>query len=141
MLWAGCDLVSGSAADLTGHLPDPTPPTAGGLTRDFMALLPTSTFIILGSLTLSHRDSGVQLFTQDRTPVAKKLGERLTPSCAGSFILVRLCLDEVLPPHRTLPCLQSSSQESYLCLRQGSSFPGRWHWSSIHGSVLSLFIP
>ena len=139
-MWAGCDLVSGSAADLTGYLFDPSPPTAGGLTRDFMALLPTSTFIVLGSLTL-NRDSGVQLFTQNRTPVATKLGERLTPSCASSFILVRLCLDEAPPPHWTLACLQYSSQESYLCLRQGSSFPGRWHWSSIHGSVLSLFIP
>ena len=92
MLWSGCDLVSGSAADLTGHLPDPSPPTPAGITRDFMALLPTSTFSVLGSLTLSHRDSEIQLFTQDRTPDATKLGERLTPSCAGSFFLVRLCL-------------------------------------------------
>ena len=122
MLRAGCDLVSGSAADLTGHLHDPSPPTPAGITRDRMALLPTSTFSTLGSLTLSHRDSGIQLFTQDGTPDATKLGEKLTPSCAGSFLLVRICLGQGLPPHRTLACLQSSSQVSYLCLRQGSSF-------------------
>ena len=79
LLWAGCDLVSGSAADLTGHLPDPSPPTPAGITRDFMAFLPTSTFSILGSLTPSHRNSAVQLFTQNRTPDTAKLGERLTP--------------------------------------------------------------
>ena len=92
MLWAGCDLVSGSAADLTGHLSDPSPPTPAGITIDHMALLPTSTFRNLGSLTLNYRDSGFQLFTWDRTPDATKLAERVTPSSAGSFILVRLCL-------------------------------------------------
>ena len=135
VLWAGCDLVSGSAADLTGHLPDPSPPTPAGITIDHMALLPTPTFSTLGSLTLSHRDSGIQLFTQDGNPDATKLGEKLTPTCAGSFLLVRICLEEGFPSHRTLACLQSSSQESYLCLGQGSSFPGRWH---CHSWVCSL---
>ena len=122
VLRAGCDLVSGSAADLTGHLPDPSPRTPAGNTRDHMALLPTSTFSTLGSLPLSHRDSRIQLFTQDGTPDATKLGKRLTPSCAGSFLLVRICLGQGLPPHRTLAFLQSSSQVSYLYLGQGSSF-------------------
>ena len=120
MLWAGCDLVSGSAADLTGHLPDPSPPTPAGITRDFMALLPTSTFSILGSVTLNHRVSGVQLFIRDMTPDSTKLGDRVTPSCAGSFILVGLCLEQGLPSHGTMACLQSSFQDSYHCLGQGS---------------------
>ena len=128
MLWAGCDLVLGSAADLAGHLPDPSPPTPAGITREFMGLLPTSTFSILGSLTLSHRDSAVQFFTRDRTLDTTNLGERLTPSHDDSFILVRLCLTQGLPSHGTMACLQSSSQESYLCLGHGSSFPSRWHW-------------
>ena len=128
MLRAGCDLVSGSAADLTGHLHDPSPPTPAGITIDHMALLPTPTFSTLGSLTLSHRDSGIQLFTQDGTPDATELDEKLTPSCAASFLLVRICLGQGLHPHSTLACLQSSSQVSYLCLGQGSSFPGRGHW-------------
>ena len=151
MLRAGCDLVSGSAADLTGHFPDPAPRTPAGNTRDHMALLPTSTFSTLWSLTLSHRHSRIQLFTQDGTPDATKLGKRLTPSSTGSFLLVRMCLGQCLPPHRTLACLQSSSQVSYLdTFFPGIRFPKRagiflpWQGalaSSIHGSVLSLFIP
>ena len=116
MLQAGCDLVSGIAAGLTGHLPDPSPPTPAGITRDRMALLITSTFSSLGSLTVSHRDSGFQVFTWDRTPDATKLGERLTASCAGSFILVGLCLGEDLPSYTTrlVSCLLLRSPTSAL---------------------------
>ena len=40
VLWAGCDLVSGSPTDLVWQLPGPSPPTPVGTTRDFMPLLP-----------------------------------------------------------------------------------------------------
>ena len=57
MLWAGCDLVSGSAADLTGHLPDPFPLTLVG--QDFMSLLLAPTSLHLGvSYTESQGLSG-----------------------------------------------------------------------------------
>ena len=128
--------------------PWPSPSTPAGITRDFMPLLPAPTFSTLGCLTLSHSDSGVQPSTWDRTPAATVLGEMLTPSCDGSFILGGLCLQLGLPSHRTGLVSPSPCQESYLCLGQGSSLPGRGHWphqfmgllspSSFHGLPVHL---
>ena len=107
---------------------------------DFMPLLPAPTFSTLGSLTLSHSVSGVQPSIWDRTPAATVLGEMLTLSCDGSFILGGLCLGQGLSSHRTGACeeIPSPSQESYLCLGQEAFLPC---WavlaSSIHESALS----
>ena len=102
VLRAGCDPVSGSAADLAGHLLDPFPPA--GITRTSCPFSWHPLPCTLGSLTLSHRGSGVSP-NLGRPPAAIALGEMLTPSCDGSFILGGLCLGLGLPSHRTEACV------------------------------------
>ena len=129
--------MSGSAADLAGHLLDPSPPTPVGITRDFMPLLPAPTFSTLGSLTLSHRNSGVSPDPGQNS------------SCHSPWRDAHSLLKWLLHSGWALPGTGfhvgqglgslSPSQESHLCLGQGAFLP--W-WavsaSSIHGSVLSL---
>ena len=119
VLRAGCDQVLGSAADLAGYLPEPSPP----ITRD---LCPTSLpplHSTLGSLTLSHRDSGVS--PPPRTELQLPLFlERCSPPpamvpsfCAGSAwdkVSLHVAQGFVSP---------SPSQESCLCLVQGLFLP------------------
>ena len=138
VLWAGCDPVSGSAADLAGHLLDPFPPA--GITRTSCPFSWHPLPCTLGSLTLSHRGSGVSP-NLGRPPAAIALGEMLTPSCDGSFILGGLCLGLGLPSHRTEACV-SVTLPGVLPLPWAGVFLPRWAALalSIHVSILSCFI-
>ena len=138
VLWAGCDQVLRSAADLAGYPPEPSPPITRDLCLSSLPPLPST----LGSLTLRHRDSGVSPPPRTELQLPQVL-ERcsalpaMVPSfCPGSAwdkVSLHVGQGFVSP---------SPSQESCLCLVQGALLP--W-WavsaSSIHGSALSPFIP
>ena len=103
-----------------------------------MLLLPAPTFSTLGSLTLNHSDSGVQPSIWDRTPAATVLGEMLTLSCDGSFILGGLCLGQGLSSHRTGACEEIPSPSHTSALGRRPSFPGGLYWLHPFMSPLSL---
>ena len=106
-----------------------------------MPFLPAPTFSTLRSLTLCHSNSGVQPSIWDRTPATTVLGEMLTLSCDGSFILGGLCLGQGLSSHRTEACVPVTLP-GVLPLPWAGVFLPRWaaFALSIHGSILSCFI-
>ena len=127
--------MSGSAADLAGHLLDPSPPRPAGITRDFVPLFPPPLPSTLGSLRLSHRNSGV-------SPVPGQ-----NSSCPSLWRDAHSLLQWLLHSGWALPGTGflvgqglgslSPSQESHLCLGQGAFLP--W-W--VHSWVHSLpFVP
>lgn len=117
VLWAGCDQVLRSAAELARYLPEPS-----SITRDLCPLLcPTSQHTGV-SLPLSHRDSRDQPSTRAELQLPQFL-EMLTPSCDGSFILCGLCLGQSLLHIGQGFVSLSPSQESCLCLVRGPFIP------------------
>lgn len=119
VLWAGCDQVLRSAADLARYLPEPSPPITRDLCPSSLPPLPST----LESLTLSHRDSGASPPPRTELQLPQFLERCSPPPVMVPSFCVGSAWDKVSLHIGQGFVSLSPSQESCLCLVQGPFIP------------------